>query len=115
GRGFAQAAPRLLDTNLGVGVHLAAVGEDPPLLSPAEIPTLVDRQGRLAPSWRTFVARAAAGRVDPADVEREFRAQIEAVASIGVRLSHLDTHQHLHLWPLVSEVVVRLATEHDIA
>ena len=32
---------------LGVGAHLAAVGEDPPLLSAAEIPTLVDRRGRL--------------------------------------------------------------------
>ena len=32
--------------SLGVGVHLAAVGEDPPLLSAAEIPTLVGRRGR---------------------------------------------------------------------
>ncbi len=94
---------------LDVGVHLAAVGEDPPLLSAGEIPSLVDRSGRLARSWRRFLPRAAAGRVDPADLRREFGAQIEAVQGLGVSVSHLDTHQHLHLWPSVARVVLDLA------
>ncbi|HEX7094516.1 MAG TPA: ChbG/HpnK family deacetylase, partial [Acidimicrobiales bacterium] len=46
--GFRQSAAWLLDEpSLGVGAHLALVGEDPPLLSAREIPTLVDRRGRL--------------------------------------------------------------------
>ncbi len=56
------------EPGLGVGVHLAAVGEDPPLLTAAEVPSLVDRRGRLAASWQVFLARATAGRIDPADV-----------------------------------------------
>ena len=66
-----------------MGVHLAAVGEDPPLLSAREVPTLVDRRGRLARSWRAFLPRAAAGRVDPDDLRREFGAQIAAVRAAG--------------------------------
>jgi len=115
GRAFAAAAPRLAGLeDIGVGVHLAAVGEDRPLLSAAEIPTLVDERGRLPRSWRSFVARAAVGLIDPADVEREFRAQLELVTGLGLPLTHLDTHQHLHLWPLVGKVVIRLAAESGI-
>jgi predicted glycoside hydrolase/deacetylase ChbG (UPF0249 family) len=94
---------------IGIGVHLAAVGEDPPLLSAAEIPSLVDSRGRLAASWRQFLPRAAAGRIDGDDLAREFAAQVEAVAGTGLRIGHLDTHQHLHLWPLVRDVVLNLA------
>jgi predicted glycoside hydrolase/deacetylase ChbG (UPF0249 family) len=97
-----------------VGVHLAAVGEDAPLLSAREVPTLVGRRGTLAPSWRHFLPRAAAGHIDPADLGREFAAQIEAVASVGLRISHLDSHQHLHLWPSVAPVVLELAVARGI-
>jgi predicted glycoside hydrolase/deacetylase ChbG (UPF0249 family) len=99
---------------LGVGVHLAAVGEDPPLLSAAEVPTLVDRRGRFPRSWRQFTVAALVGRVDPADLRREFTAQIERVRALGVPLTHLDTHQHLHLWPVVRDVVLALAGSHDV-
>ncbi len=113
--GFRASARGLADEpRLGVGVHLAAVGEDPPLLSAREVPTLVDRRGRLAASWRVFLARAAAGRVDPADLAREFGAQVAAVRAEGVTVTHLDTHQHLHLWPLVRRVVVDLAREQGV-
>ena len=108
--GFRTSGRWLADhAGLDVGVHLAAVGEDPPLLSAREIPSLVGRAGRLAPSWRHFLPRAAAGRVDPADLAREFGAQVQAVKDLGVDVSHLDTHQHLHLWPSVASVVLDLA------
>ena len=113
--GFSTSGKWLLDEErLGVGVHLATVGEDPPLLSAKEVPTLVDRQGRLASSWRVFLARATAGRIDGDDLAREFRAQLEAVRQLGLTVTHLDTHQHLHLWPLVREVVLDLAVEAGI-
>ncbi|HUP85529.1 MAG TPA: ChbG/HpnK family deacetylase [Acidimicrobiales bacterium] len=102
------------EEDLGVGVHLATVGEDPPLLTAAEVPSLVDRQGRLPGSWRMFLARATAGRIDADDLAKEFRAQLEAVRQLGIDITHVDTHQHLHLWPLVRDVVLDLAVEYGI-
>ncbi|MFN2608708.1 MAG: ChbG/HpnK family deacetylase [Acidimicrobiales bacterium] len=107
---FARTAPWLADhCRLGVGVHLAAVGEDPPLLSAAEVPTLVDRSGRFPASWRVLLPRLLAGRVDPDDLRSEFTAQLEAAQGYGIQVSHLDTHQHVHLWPSVASVVIDLA------
>lgn len=112
GPAFVRTAAWLDDVpGLGVGAHLAAVGEDPPLLSAREIPTLVDGRGRLDVSWRRFLFRAALWRVDPADVEREFSAQLQLLTGIlgRGRLTHLDTHQHLHLWPSIGQAVITLA------
>jgi predicted glycoside hydrolase/deacetylase ChbG (UPF0249 family) len=115
GRAFEAAATMLRATpTLAVGAHLALVGEDPPLLSRREIPTLVDRHGALPLSYRTLVRRGVTGRVDPDDVRRELSAQLERVQGIGVPLTHLDTHQHAHLWPTVAQVVVELAVAHAI-
>jgi predicted glycoside hydrolase/deacetylase ChbG (UPF0249 family) len=115
GTAFEQAATAVRDAgDLALGAHLAIVGEDRPLLSAREVPTLVDRQGRFPLSYRTVVARGAAGRIDADDVAREFRAQLERVRGIGVPVTHLDTHQHTHLWPAVAAVVVDLAREAGI-
>jgi predicted glycoside hydrolase/deacetylase ChbG (UPF0249 family) len=99
---------------LGVGVHLAAVGEDPPLLSAHEIPSLVGRSGHLCHSYSAFVARAATGRVDPEELALEFTAQLQLVQELGVPITHLDAHQHLQLWPSVCTVVLELATTFGI-
>ncbi|HET7722031.1 MAG TPA: ChbG/HpnK family deacetylase, partial [Acidimicrobiales bacterium] len=57
GPAYPKVAKWLPDEDvLGVGVHLAAVGEDPPLLSAREVPSLVDRNGRLPTNWRVFLA-----------------------------------------------------------
>ena len=110
GSAFDDAARVLRDhPALEVGAHLALVGEDPPLLSAREVPTLVDRTGRFPLSYRTVVARGVAGRVDPDDVRRELGAQLERVRGIGLPVTHVDTHQHTHLWPTVARVVTELA------
>jgi len=115
GRAYSSAVALARGTpSLAVGVHLAAVGEDPPLLPPDEVPSLVDSEGRFPMAYQTFVRRAALGRVDMHDVRREFRAQVERVVGDGLTVTHLDTHQHLHLWPAVAEVVTGIARDFGI-
>jgi chitin disaccharide deacetylase len=115
GRGFTRSIGWLAETpGIGTGVHLALVGEDPPLLSAREIPTLVDRRGRLARSWRSLLPRVAARRIDLADVERELAAQVVAVEGAGVTVDHLDSHQHVHMFPGLRRVVVDVAHRFDV-
>lgn len=115
GRAYADAVDLATRTpTLAVGVHLAAVGEDPPLLPAAQVPSLVDRDGRFPLTYREVLLRAATGRLDADDVRREFRAQITRVLDDGVRVTHLDSHQHLHLWPTIGRLVADLAREFSI-
>ncbi len=112
---FESTAKRLHDVpSLGVGAHFTVVGEDPPLLSAREIPSLVDKSGNFYRSWRTFVPRAAAGRIDPDDLRREFTAQLDAIRSAGLTVDHFDTHQNVHLWPAVSDVLLDLGDANGV-
>lgn len=111
-RGAVELAKQ--NPTLAVGVHLAAVGEDPPLSAASAVPSLVDASGHFPLSYRTVLQRGVLGRLDVEDVRREFRAQIEKVVADGLPVSHLDTHQHLHLWPPVARVVVELAQEFGV-
>lgn len=112
---FATTASWLRDTEgIGIGAHLAVVGEDPPLLSAREIPTLVDARGYLPSSWRKLLPLVATRRIDLADVEREWAAQLDALRGAGLTVDHLDSHQHVHVFPGLSGVALRLATTHGI-
>ena len=112
---FESTVKRLHDVpSLGVGANFTVVGEDPPLLSAREIPSLVDRSGNFYPTWRSFVPRAAAGRIDPDDLRREFTAQLDAIRSAGLTVDHFDTHQNVHLWPTVSDVLLDLGDATDV-
>jgi predicted glycoside hydrolase/deacetylase ChbG (UPF0249 family) len=42
-------------------------------------------------------------------IEIEARAQIQALQSRGVRLTHIDTHKHTHMFPRVLRPVLRAA------
>jgi chitin disaccharide deacetylase len=115
GPAYPKVAKWLADEDeLGVGVHLAAVGEDPPLLSAREIPSLVGRRGHLCETYGEFIARALTGRINAEELRLEFTAQLETVLELGVPITHLDAHQHLQLWPSVCSVVIELATRFDI-
>lgn len=114
GRDFEPAVEQLRDRpKLDVGAHLTLVGERP-LSDPARIPSLVGADGRLHGKYPAFAARYALGRIRTADLETELRAQVERLLVTGLRVVHLNSHQHLHLLPRVFEVVRKLAEEHGI-
>ena len=98
GRAFGDAVARLREVpSLEVGVHLALV-EERALTSGAAMP-------------RNYVAFLFSRRMD---VEGELRAQIEKVLGTGLRVTHLNGHQHLHQLPSVRRIVMRLASEYGI-
>ncbi len=95
------------------GVHLNLT-QGRPVLPPSQVPSLVDSHGHF---WRlgTFILRCSTGRVRLREVELEWRAQIGLLRAAGVVISHLDSHQHVHLLPWVfRNVAARLAAEEGL-
>jgi len=99
--------------SLGVGVHLTLV-DGTPTLSPSSVSSLVDDHGRFRASWKPFIIACLRGRVALDEVERELTAQIDRIASEGIRLTHLDAHKHVHAFPPLFAIVVRLAARFHI-
>ncbi|MDD5564044.1 MAG: ChbG/HpnK family deacetylase [Thermoanaerobaculaceae bacterium] len=98
---------------LGVGAHLTLV-DGTPLSPPAQVASLVAANGAFLPGFAAFVRRYAAGRVRLDHVEVELRRQIETLLGAGLELTHLNSHQHLHVLPGILRVVLRLAAEYRI-
>jgi predicted glycoside hydrolase/deacetylase ChbG (UPF0249 family) len=98
---------------LDVGVHLTLVGERP-LTDPRRLGDLVTEDGRFVDRHPALVSRALTLRLDREAVTRELEAQIEKVERAGIRPTHLDGHQHVHLLPGVWPAVVGLARKHGI-
>lgn len=92
---------------LDVGVHLTLVGGERPLCPPEEVPTLVDADGRFPHSYRRFAGTI--WRASPAEMRRELDAQIQRVLQAGLKPTHLDSHQHVHVLPKVWAVIKDLA------
>lgn len=97
---------------LDVGLHLALV-EERAVLGQEVLPTLVDETGRFPCTNGEFLRRAFLGRISWEEVEREIAAQIASFQRTGLRLSHVDSHQHLHMFPPVFEIVRRLVGDMD--
>jgi predicted glycoside hydrolase/deacetylase ChbG (UPF0249 family) len=95
------------------GVHLALVGGRP-VCRPEEVPSLVDRTGRFPAGYRELVQRFLRGGIRSADVYREWSAQVRLLRERGVLLTHLDSHQHLHVLPGLLPAALRVARESGI-
>ncbi len=99
-----------LHSRLAVGLHLTLV-DGRSALPHKEILDLVDGQGNF--SSDPFLAGWRCQR-NPAQTRREIRAQLEKFRSTGLKLSHVDGHQHLHLPPTVLRTLGELAREFGI-
>jgi chitin disaccharide deacetylase len=95
--------------SLGVGCHVVLVDGEP-ILSPREIPTLVDQKTGCFPlNLTTFLARLFTGRIAAEEIEAEVAAQIRSLQAQGLELTHVDTHKHTHMFPAVLRPVLRAA------
>jgi hopanoid biosynthesis associated protein HpnK len=99
----------LATPSLGVGCHLVLVDGEP-VLPPEQIPSLVDkRTGQFPRTLAAFLLRLFTGRIRAQEIEAEAAAQIALLQHRGVRLTHIDTHKHVHVFPAVLRPVLRAA------
>ena len=114
GPAFGEAVEALRAARVSeAGVHLCVVGGETPLSPRASVASLAP-SGRFPEAWPAVAARVAAGLVRLSEVEREWEAQLAAVREAGFRLTHLDSHQHLHLLPRLVPVAIALARRFDV-
>lgn len=97
---------------LSVGIHVTLC-DGYSVLPHSRIPDLTgpDHQMEKSPSaaWLRFSRRGLLSQID-AEVE----AQFDLIEKAGIRPTHINSHHHLHMHPLVFEVVCRHALKRGI-
>jgi len=102
-------------TDLDFGLHLTLTSERVyyrwgPVSSRDRVPSLVDENGYFHHDW------AAAPQINPKEVDLELRAQIDRAYAMGVRPTHLDSHQYrlFENGKDLFDVLLRLAHEYKL-
>jgi len=93
-----------------VGCHVVLLDGEP-LIDPGRLSTLVasDNPRRFRDGLAGFAMRACSRQLDPDQIETETIAQLRKLQSHSILVSHLDTHKHTHIFPVVLEGVLRAA------
>lgn len=100
--------------DLNVGLHLNLTNEHP-LSNLEEIPLLVGTDGKFKHGFvNLFLLSFFKSKELRQQVEIETRAQIQKAQNLGLKLSHIDSHRHIHHIPLIFNVVKDLAKEYKI-
>jgi predicted glycoside hydrolase/deacetylase ChbG (UPF0249 family) len=86
------------------GAHLALTGKLKPL-SP-----LRSYDGFFPSDYKKLIFSGYSGE----EIYSELRAQLEKLASSGLKISHVDAHEHVHMMPMVFGPVLRLAREFGV-
>ncbi len=100
--------------NLNIGLHANLTNENS-VLNKEEIPLLVNENGKFK---HGFVNLAVLSVLHPKELKnqakKEIKAQIEKACSCGIKLTHLDSHRHIHMIPAIFKACMELAEEYNI-
>ena len=93
---------------LGVGIHFTLANGNP-VLPAEEIPTLVNADGQFHGDYIKFLKRYLSGKISLEEVRAELAAQINKIRRAGIKITHFDSHQHLHHVPGIIEIALEVA------
>lgn len=116
GRAFDHAVVSLRATpQLSVGCHVVLV-DGAPVADPASVSSLVASSASDGSRTPVFYSRLSAfaglaltNCLDRDQLTAEIVAQVRKLQAAGVSVSHLDTHKHTHVFPVVLDCLLRAA------
>ncbi|HOT77542.1 MAG TPA: ChbG/HpnK family deacetylase [Candidatus Wallbacteria bacterium] len=108
--GLAARNPRL-----SVGIHFQLVAGRPVTADISRIKSLVDENGMFPKNFISFFKRLHTGSIDKNHIKIELTNQVKKAVSMGIKLTHADSHQHIHMHPWVLSIVAEVMREAGIS
>ena len=100
--------------NLKIGLHISLTGGKP-VSNREDIPHLVDKNGFFPKRGINLVWKVLYnGDKMLKEIAKEIRAQIKLMKAFGLNINHLDSHDHIHVFPSILDIVIQLAREYSI-
>ena len=107
-------AVKLINTfpDLDIGLHLTLTDEKP-ALKPHYIKSLANSNGRFFP-LSAFLLRYWGRKIKKEEIELELRAQFEKAMVSNLKITHVDSHNHIHVLPAILDITIKLCKEFNI-
>ena len=109
---FDKSVHLLKDSGIDAGIHLTLVGGEKPVSG--YIDGLVDERGFFLKGYGEVIKRIIAGRFDKKALKRELYEQVSILRDTKVKITHIDSHQHLHILPSIRNIMIDAAKEFKI-
>lgn len=104
GKAFEDAVKTIKDLGLReIGAHLALTEIDPLLSS-----------SKFYKNHNRFFMDIFFRQAGLEGIRRELKAQLELLKKTGLRITHINSHEHVHIIPGILDIFVSLAKEFDI-
>ncbi len=104
GEAFEPALTVIKDLGLKeIGAHLALT-ETKPLLS----------SSKYYPNHNRFVIDVLFRQVDLGGIRKELEAQLELLKKAGLEITHMNSHEHIHMIPEILNIFISLAKQFNI-
>ncbi|MCL4498813.1 MAG: hopanoid biosynthesis-associated protein HpnK [Chloroflexi bacterium] len=98
----------LRNPGLGVGVHISLVDERC-VASCEQVRGLIDKDGLLPRSYGAFIKAYVMRKFGAREINAEVDAQVARALDTGIKFTHIDSHQHLHVLPSILDTVLGAA------
>lgn len=96
-----------------VGAHLSLT-ETAPVTEADKIPTLVGPDGNFHKNYTGLFARLLLKRIDRGQIYVELKNQLDRLKTTGIPVTSLSSHEHIHIFPDILEIFIKLAKEYGI-
>ncbi len=113
---FDEATEMLKEINKKeVGVHLTLTGKANPCAEIDKIGSILKNNKYFYTDYFEFMKFYFLNKIKMEEIYLELRSQIIKVKNAGLEITHLDSHEHVHMFPKVLRVVLKLAKEFNIS
>jgi predicted glycoside hydrolase/deacetylase ChbG (UPF0249 family) len=98
---------------VSVGLHFN-ITEGSPILKPKTLGSLL-REDNSFFHWSSLIAKFVLGKVMADEIKQELEHQYQKLKKTGLKISHIDSHHHMHLYPRIFRVLVSFAHERGVS
>jgi predicted glycoside hydrolase/deacetylase ChbG (UPF0249 family) len=97
---------------ISTGIHINLI-DGYPLSSSNRVSSLIDGNGQFFSAdvlWRRFLM----GKVKQSQMEIEIINQLDFLRRHRLKISHADSHKHIHQYPILGAVIIRILKQQGI-
>jgi predicted glycoside hydrolase/deacetylase ChbG (UPF0249 family) len=98
--------------DLKIGLHVNLTYGRPISRKPI-IPLLANKEGKFKHSFVSLVRIKKSDELQR-QIYQEIKAQIEKAIRFGIKLNHIDSHEHIHIIPFINKILKELAAKYEI-